>query len=152
MVADSRSDVLAARRPLGGLVAGTPDVGAAALINRVSPVLILRVIAGGLLGRATIASGGTAVALPGLLLQWAMSVLIAGIFALAALRMPVLRRHFVLAGCGYGMVVFVVMEFVVVPLSALHHWPPLGVPWRVRNLPAMFVFGILVAAFARCHL
>jgi hypothetical protein len=34
---------------LGGFVAGTLDIGAAALINVASPILILQFIAGGLL-------------------------------------------------------------------------------------------------------
>jgi hypothetical protein len=36
---------------LGGVVAGTLDIGAAALINWASPALILRFVAGGLLGK-----------------------------------------------------------------------------------------------------
>ncbi|HET9107314.1 MAG TPA: hypothetical protein VFN79_08990 [Steroidobacteraceae bacterium] len=35
---------------VGGLIAGTLDVGSASLINLVSPVLILHYIASGLLG------------------------------------------------------------------------------------------------------
>ena len=44
---------------VGGLVAGTIDIGAAALISAMSPVRILKVVAGGLLGRAAL-DGGTA--------------------------------------------------------------------------------------------
>jgi len=36
---------------LGGVVAGTLDIGAAALINWASPALILRFVASGLLGK-----------------------------------------------------------------------------------------------------
>jgi hypothetical protein len=35
---------------LGGFLAGTIDIGAAALINNASPVVILKFIAGGILG------------------------------------------------------------------------------------------------------
>jgi len=38
---------------LGGLIAGTLDIGAAALINDRSPLVILLVIASGLLGKAS---------------------------------------------------------------------------------------------------
>jgi len=38
----------------GGFVAGTIDIGAAALINRLSPVIILHAIASGLLGKASL--------------------------------------------------------------------------------------------------
>ncbi|HKU78857.1 MAG TPA: hypothetical protein VJQ42_03355, partial [Rhodanobacteraceae bacterium] len=64
---------------VGGLVAGTLDVGAAALINMIDPRVILRFIAGGLLGKAAL-QGGPAVAWLGLFLQWGMSLLIAANF------------------------------------------------------------------------
>jgi hypothetical protein len=52
---------------LGGFVAGTIDIGAAALINLVSPILILDFIAGGLVGKTALA-GGASVAFLGLVL------------------------------------------------------------------------------------
>lgn len=131
----------------GGLVAGTLDIFAAALINAVSPLIILRAIASGLLGRAAF-QGGLPVSLLGLLLQWAMSLLIAAIFVLAARRLSWLRRQWAAAGLLYGVVVFGVMEFVVVPLSAAMkpHFSALSL---VENVLAMLLFGLLVAFFAR---
>ena len=41
----------------GGFVAGTVDVGAASLISGYSPIVILKYIAGGVLGRASLAGG-----------------------------------------------------------------------------------------------
>ena len=70
----------------GGLAAGTLDVGAAALIGRVDPRVILRFIAGGVQG-ATALQGGAASAWLGLFLQWGMSLVIATVFVLAALRL-----------------------------------------------------------------
>ena len=133
-----------------GLVAGTVDIGAATLINLVSPLLILQVIASGLLGKAALHGGGGGVMLLGLVLQWVMSIIIAGIFAVAASRMPVLARRWVLNGALYGVVVFIVMNFVVVPLSIA----PLKPGWAqsadsvVKNLIAMLVFGWIVAFVA----
>ena len=86
----------------------------------------------------------------GLVLQWVMSIIIAGIFALAAARIPALARRWVLNGALYGAVVFIVMNFVVVPLSVA----PLKPGWAlsaesvVKNLFAMLVFGWLVAFVA----
>ncbi len=134
-----------------GLLAGTVDIGSAALIYRVSPMVILRAIAGGLLGPAAVGMGWP-VSLLGLALQWVMSVLIAAIFVRASVRMPGLRRRFVRAGCAYGLVVFVVMQFVVVPLSALHRWPHFTWPWLIENLLAMAVFGVLIASVTRVRL
>jgi uncharacterized membrane protein YagU involved in acid resistance len=131
----------------GGFVAGSLDVLAAALINRINPLIILLAIASGLLGREAF-QGGMPVAWLGLGLQWAMSLLIAAIFVLAARRMSWLTRHWIGAGVLYGAVVFVVMEYVVVPLSAAGkpHFTALSL---AENLLAMFVFGLIVAFFAR---
>jgi uncharacterized membrane protein YagU involved in acid resistance len=131
----------------GGFVAGTLDVLAAALINWLNPLIIMRAIASGLLGRAAF-QGGLPVAALGLLLQWAMSLLIAAIFVFAARRLAWLGRRWVAAGLLYGVVVFVVMEYVVVPLSAAAkpHFTALSF---VENVLAMLLFGLIVSFFAR---
>ena len=131
----------------GGLVAGTIDVGAASLINMASPLIILRAIASGLLGRAAFA-GGLPVSLLGLLLQWAMSLLISAIFVLAARRLAWMRQRWVAAGAAFGVVVFVVMEYVVVPLSAAAS-PHFTVLSLIENLLAMVLYGLIIAFFAR---
>ena len=81
----------------GGFVAGSLDILAAALINWLNPLIIMRAIASGLLGRAAF-QGGLPVAALGLLLQWAMSMLIAAIFVFAAGRMSWLSRRWIAAG------------------------------------------------------
>jgi hypothetical protein len=45
-----------------------------------------------------------------------MSVIIAGLFVLAANQLPLLLRRPFPAGLGYGVIVYLVMTFVVVPL------------------------------------
>lgn len=131
----------------GGLVAGTVDIGAASLINMIDPLVILRAIASGLLGRAAFA-GGLPVSLLGLALQWAMSLLIAAIFVLAAQRLAWMRQRWVAAGLAYGVVVFVVMEFVVVPLSAARN-PHFTAVSLLENVLAMLLYGLIIAFFAR---
>lgn len=76
---------------IGGMVAGILDIGAAAAINRTGPVAILRVIASGLLGPKAL-KGGTLAAGLGFLLQLAMSIVIAAIYGLASLWLPILAR------------------------------------------------------------
>ena len=66
----------------GGFVAGTIDIGAAAVITQLSPIFIMKVVAGGLLGRSAF-EGDASVAALGLVLQWAMSIIIAAIFVIA---------------------------------------------------------------------
>lgn len=130
-----------------GLVAGTVDIGAASTINWVDPGLILRVIASGLLGRAARHEGSWVLGV-GLLLQWAMSILIAAVFLIAATKLPVLLRRWVLAGMAYGVVVYVVMTYVVVPLSAAGLRSDFELLPMAENLVAMMVFGLIVSYVA----
>lgn len=132
----------------GGFIAGTIDIGAAALINMIDPRVILRFIAGGLLGKAAL-QGGTAVQWLGLFLQWGMSLLIAAIFTLAALPLRWLTARPFLAGLAYGVVVFAVMNYAVVYFSAWHrinHFTPASF---VENLAAMLLFGVIIAFCTR---
>lgn len=135
---------------LAGFVAGTIDIGSACLINGLSPVVILHAIASGALGKSSYA-GGFGTAGLGLLLQWAMSLAIAAIFVLAAQTLPALSRLWLAAGLAYGVGIFVVMSFVVVPLSNAYPKPH-GMPPMTNiaeNLLAMLLFGTIVAWFAR---
>ncbi len=134
---------------LGGFTAGTIDIGSACLINMLGPVVILHSIASGLLGKASFA-GGLPTAALGLALQWAMSIVIAAIYVLASRALPVLLRQWIAAGLAYGVAIYVVMTFVVVPLSAApfgHR--PLVAEKVAENLVAMLLFGLIVAFFAR---
>ena len=93
---------------IGGMVAGILDIGAAAAINRKGPVAILHVIASGLLGPKALKGGSLTSAL-GFLLQLAMSIIIAAIYGLASLWLPILARAWITTGLAYGVGVFVVM-------------------------------------------
>lgn len=138
------------------LIAGTIDVGAASLINGLNPVVILQAIASGVLGKQSFFDG-TASAVLGLLLQWAMALLIAGAYVAAGRRRTWLTRRWIAGGALYGCVVFAVMNYLVVPLSAawpphpldaetvLHRFPP---DKFAENFAAMILFGLIVAFFA----
>jgi len=132
----------------GAFIAGTIDIGAAALINLVSPVLILHFIAGGLLGKAALA-GGASVALLGLALQWVMSLTIAAVYVFASRWLTILRRRWIAAGLVYGGMIFCVMNYVVVPLSAWARWPHFTTEKFAANLLAMLLFGLIIAYFAQ---
>jgi len=132
---------------LGGLIAGTVDIGAASLINMLSPVFISQFIAGGLLGKAALA-GGVQTAALGVGLQWAMSIVIAALYVFASTRMGALRRQWALWGILYGIPVYFVMTYVVVPLSAWHRVAKFSLVPFAENMAAMMVFGLIVAWFA----
>lgn len=131
----------------GGLIAGTLDVLAASLLNMANPLLILLAIATGVLGRAAFKGGAGAIVL-GLVLQWGMSIIIAAIFTFVASKVPSLARRWAVWGALYGVVIFLVMNFVVVPLSASPIKAHLTLAWISENLVAMLVFGWIVALTA----
>jgi uncharacterized membrane protein YagU involved in acid resistance len=130
---------------IGGLTAGTLDVFVAAAINGLPPGTILQAIASGLFGKAAFFGGGKMMA-TGLALQWVMSLIIAKIYVLAGVRLPILFRRPVTMGALYGVGVFIVMNLIVVPLSAA--WPKNrhhSVESIVLNLAAMVLFGLIIA-------
>jgi uncharacterized membrane protein YagU involved in acid resistance len=133
---------------VGGFIAGTLDIGAAALIYSLGPEDILRSIAGGLLGVEAL-HAGMAVAGIGLLLQWVMSIIIAAIYAAVVNVLSVLKGRWVIGGVACGIVVFFVMNYVVVPLSAYHRHAHFTLPLFCENLAAMLLFGLIIAYCTR---
>jgi len=128
----------------GGLIAGTLDIGAAALINHINPIIITRFIAAGVLGMQSLQMGLLSCAL-GLLLQWLMSILIAAICILVTQPVAGMRRHWIPLGLAYGVVTFFVMNYVVMPLSAIGRAPKFTPEHFAENLIAMLVFGLIIA-------
>lgn len=129
---------------IGGMLAGALDIGAAALINRTDPVTILRFIASGLVGPKAL-KGGAPAAVLGFVLQLAMGVLIAAVYGLASLWLPVLATMWIAAGIAYGVGVYVVMTYVVLPLSAAPKGSRPTIAKIGKDLLAMIGFGLIVA-------
>jgi hypothetical protein len=132
------------------VIAGTLDIGAAALINLVNPILILQGIAGVAFKSAPLA-GGVRSAIIGLLVQWGLSAIIAAIGLEASRQVRVLREHWAAAGLAYGVAIFGVMNYIVLPLSRFGHVPHFTTLRFLANLVAMLVFGLIVAAFGRAR-
>jgi uncharacterized membrane protein YagU involved in acid resistance len=131
-----------------GLLAGTIDIGAASAINAAAPDRVLRAVASGLIGRAA-AHGGPWVPILGMVLQWAMSIVIAAVFLAAAAKAPILLRRWIPAGIAYGVIIFFVMNYVVVPLSAAVFKVHFSLLWFAENMAAMLLFGLIVAYVGR---
>jgi uncharacterized membrane protein YagU involved in acid resistance len=101
-----------------GLTRGTP------------PIRILQSVASGLLGRASYDGGGRS-ALLGAMLHLFIAAVVVIVYWLASRRLPALTRRPLLCGILYGLAVYAVMNFVVIPLSAI------GGGARVPPLPAL---------------
>jgi uncharacterized membrane protein YagU involved in acid resistance len=105
----------------GGLVAGTLDILYACLFwslkSDVPAERILQSVAAGLLGSSRFAGGSRTAAL-GLLLHFLIATTMAAVYYLAARRWPRLWQQPWLFGAVYGTLLYVVMSYLVVPLSA----------------------------------
>ena len=137
---------------VGGGIAATLDVTYAIVYSAfhgVSALRVLQSVASGLLGQPAYA-GGVPTAILGFCLHFAMAFLVAAIFYLASRRLHFLTRQAVLSGLVYGIGVYLVMNFIVVPLSAFPT-PLTFTPTRVAiNLVAhMILFGLPIALAAR---
>jgi hypothetical protein len=80
-------------------------------------ISVLQYMASGALGNAAF-EGGLATALLGVLFHFLVSFVVAGVFILSADRIPLLRQHVIPGSLLYGFGVFIVMNFIVLPLSA----------------------------------
>jgi uncharacterized membrane protein YagU involved in acid resistance len=131
---------------LGGIIAATIDIGAACLISGRSPAFILQFIAGGVLAKAAFGGGMSTIVL-GAVLQEAMGILIALAYVLPARALPALSRRWVISGLAYGVIIFFVMNYAVLPLSAWKSIPHFTALKFAENMAAMLVFGLIVAFF-----
>jgi hypothetical protein len=103
-----------------GLIVGAMDITSAFIIaiSRGSTVTrLLQFVASGLLGPQAF-EGGAATAAIGLLLHFVIAFTVVEIFYLARRGFGLVRNNPAVSGVIYGLLVWVVMNLVVVPLSA----------------------------------
>jgi len=106
-------------------------------------------VAAGLLGKASY-EGGNATAVLGLALHFFIAFVMALVYVRAARRLPILIQRPLLMGVAYGFVLYLVMNFVVVPLSAIgFHAPSLKGAIRALIPHIVFVGPAIALAAAR---
>ncbi len=111
----------------GGTLAGALDLVyniAVFLPRGVSAMVIVQFTASGLLGKQAF-MGGFATAVLGLLLHFFIAITAASLYFLASRKLSMLVTRPVLSGISYGAAIFLFMELVVLPLSAM---PKVKVP------------------------
>jgi uncharacterized membrane protein YagU involved in acid resistance len=138
---------------IGGLIGGALDITFAisfAAYNGTAPAQLLRIVASGAFGKAAL-DGGLSMAALGLAVHFALSLAWATVYLLLARSMPQFAvRRAVVGGIVFGILVFLAMRLVVLPLSAF----PFPVRWRPVSsisdlLSHMFLFGIPIALAIR---
>ncbi|MCU1266235.1 MAG: hypothetical protein JWM21_2553 [Acidobacteria bacterium] len=139
----------------GGLVVGILDLLFAftfyGLILGVKPLRIFQSVAAGLMGRAAAFDGGIKTFLLGILLHFIVATCIAAVYYGASWIFPVLIRHAVLSGLIYGMIAYLGMNYLVIPLSAIRRSPgPLRLPiFLTEIIGHAFLVGLPLALLAR---
>ncbi len=108
---------------LGGLLAGAFDIVYAfvaygPLSYGVTPEQVLQSVAAGWIGRDASRAGGAETAALGLASHFLIATLMAAFYVFAAQRFRALTTKWMLWGFVYGLILYVVMNYVVVPLSA----------------------------------
>jgi len=136
----------------GGLVAGTLDIVYACVFwglrNGVPPRRILQSVAAGLLGKATF-DGGARTAALGLALHYFIALSMAVAYYLVARRWPLLRQQPVWCGAAYGLLLYGIMNYVVVPLSAAGPGSKNPLWITLSIVVHVVLIGIPIALFAR---
>jgi hypothetical protein len=120
-----------------GLFAGTLDIGENLIFNLtrgVSPATVFQYIACGLIGPVAFQGGFASICL-GVVLHYLIALFWTALFYLASLRLTIARRHVVLIGLIYGLVIYLTMNLVVFPSSRAPHSHPIS--------PASIVNGVL---------
>jgi hypothetical protein len=126
---------------LGGFVVGALDLLDAVVFfglrSGVRPARIFQSIAAGLLGRAAFSGGAQSAAL-GVCLHFLIAFLIVCTCYGLSRVIPFMTEHVILSGILFGLGAYVVMNYVVIPLSATTRgafaWP-------------VFLNGVMIHAF-----
>jgi hypothetical protein len=120
----------------GTLVVGSLDALDAivmSLLKGSTPARMFRGIASGLLGREAL-TGGLPAAVLGMLLHFFIAFSVVTTFYLASRRLSVLARHPLVCGPIYGVLVYLFMYRLVIPLSAIGITPRFALPWSINDV------------------
>jgi uncharacterized membrane protein YagU involved in acid resistance len=135
----------------GALVIGTLDAAYAIIfwgMRGVGPIRIFQSIAAGLLGRAAF-NGGLRTEALGLALHYFIALGIVVVYWIGSRSLPLLTQRPILCGAIYGILVYLFMNYVVIPLSATSRSRFL-LSWVVCSVIVhAFLIGVPAALFAR---
>ena len=134
---------------LATAVAGTLDILFAAMLTLLygrEPSAMLRSVASGPFPPAT--DWGAPGAILGLIVHFTLMAIMATVFVLAARRLPTLVDRPWLAGVGYGLITYVVMNWIVVPLRFGAPLPPKPMAIATQLFAHVVLVGIPFALIA----
>jgi uncharacterized membrane protein YagU involved in acid resistance len=141
----------------GGLIGGAFDITYACAVwafRGVSPIRVGQSVASGLIGRDSALAGGVATGLLGFALHFGMALIMAAVYYAAATHIPLLVRRAAWCGPIYGLGLYLTMNYIVLPLSAIGQHGGTGPLYLVipEILVHMFGVGLTMALFTRSAL
>ena len=122
---------------IGGGIAATLDIIYAIVRNAgygMSPLQVLQSVASGWMGKDALTSGVTG-GIIGLVSHYGILLVAAALYLAASRRFPILRSRAIVCGAIFGVLVYLFMNFVVLPLSAF----PFDFPYPLSRLLEGFV-------------
>lgn len=134
----------------GGLVAGILDIAAVLaywLPHGATTAGIFQAIASSLMGPAAYEAGSASVAL-GAFLHFAVSFVFAAAWVGASVRLAILRVRPVICGMAYGLLAWIIMTHIVVPLSRADFGESTPVRMAISIAIHVFLFGLPIALAA----
>ena len=135
-----------------GLIAGTLDITDNIIYNAfrgVTMKMIFQYIASGLVGMESFQMGGASVAL-GVAIHYAIALTWTAIFYIASRYIAVLRERPVTSGLMYGAVVYVIMNYAVLPLTRVPPRRPPTVVGRINAVAALlFCIGLTISLLVK---
>lgn len=137
-----------------GLIAGTLDISENIIFNafrHITPKMIFQFIASGLIGmKSSLALGAASVAL-GVAIHYFIATWWTAVYYAASRSLKFLVRNAAISGIVYGGLVYIVMNFVVLPLTRIPHpKAAMTVASRVSGVLALlFCIGLTIALLVR---
>ena len=135
------------------MFAGTLDIADNLIFNQlrgITPKMVFQYIASGLIGIQAFRGGLASVAL-GVALHYTIALIWTGVFYAASRKFAILSRRPVLSGFVYGGAIYLVMNFIVLPLSGVPHpRSAVTIASRVNGVLALLFFiGLPISLLVR---
>jgi hypothetical protein len=112
---------------LTGLVSGTLDILGAIITycfiyKVITPAKLLRGIAAGVFGKRIVGSE-TVMELMGLSFHYMIALTFATVYFIIFPYIPLMGKHKIISGLLYGIFVWIIMTWIVLPFSNVQHYP-----------------------------
>lgn len=137
---------------VAGLIAGTLDMTGACVVawlrSGVTPVRVFHSVASGVFG-ADAFTGGAKTAVLGIVFHFIIATTAAAVYYLASRRLRFMIDQTIISGVLYGVMVYLFMNFIVLPLSAVAK-RPVPLTGRIIGMTIIiFCIGLPIAFIVR---